>query len=260
MNVRVFADAGNLCRAAADLFVARADAAIGRDGRFTVALSGGQTPLGTYELLALSPWRDQVAWDRTHVFWGDERCVPEDDPRCNAFTARRVLLDRVPIPAENVHPIACDLSADQAAHRYEALLRSFFPVPPSGFDLVLLGLGADGHTASLFPGSKVLAETEQWVAVVHPEAHGVPRVTLTVPFINRASAVVFLVAGTAKAGVLGLVLEGGDDGAHLPARFIRPAAGGPCWLVDEAAAAELRGPRPGPEGDAACAAARRAGG
>ena len=206
-EVRLYSDLEALSRAAADVFVERAVRALAARGRFSVALSGGRTPERTFELLAQSPRRDRVDWDKVHVFWGDERCVPPADPRHNACLAREAWLDRVPIPEAQVHPIICHESPGEAALAYEELLRRFFAGREPAFDLVVLGCGADGHTASLFPGQPALAEPERWaVAVPHGAPDGLVRVTLTPVLFNRARFVMFLVVGPDKTRILKEVL------------------------------------------------------
>ena len=204
-----------------------------------MALSGGATPRRTYELLAAPPLQDQAPWDRVHVFWGDERCVPLNDPRSNARMAQAAWLDHVPIPGDQIHPLDCARDPAAAARQYEAQLREFFAGQPPRLDLVLLGLGDDGHTASLFPGTPVLEERERWAAAVYVAAADLYRVTLTAPLINQAAMVAFLVAGKSKAGVLQEVLHGPRDPARLPAQLIQPQTGELLWLVDLAAAARL---------------------
>jgi 6-phosphogluconolactonase len=237
--IRVYADLESVSRAAADLIAAQANLAVAARGRFSLALSGGSTPRRTYELLAAPPFKDQAPWDRMHVFWGDERCVPPDDPRSNARMAREAWLDHVPIPAGQIHPIDCAGDPDAAARDYEAGLRKFFAGAAPRLDLVLLGLGDNGHTASLFPGTPVLQERERWAAAVYVAAGDLYRVTLTAPLINQAAHVVFLVAGGAKAAVLRDVLHGPRDPARLPAQLIRPDGGELLWLADREAAALL---------------------
>jgi 6-phosphogluconolactonase len=237
--IEVYPDLESLSRAAATLLVEQANLAVAARGRFSVALSGGGTPRRTYELLAAPPLRDQAPWDRVHVFWGDERCVPENDSRSNAGMARAAWLDRVPIPATQIHPMHCAADPAAAARQYEAQLREFFAGQPPRLDLVLLGLGHDGHTASLFPGALVLAETERWVAAVYAAEADLYRVTLTAPLINQAALVAFLVAGDAKAEVLKAVLHGPRDPARLPAQLIQPQPGELRWLADLAAAGSL---------------------
>ena len=237
--IQIYPDLESLSRAAAARLVRQAEQAVAARGRFGVALSGGRTPRRTYELLGQAPWKDQGPWDRTFVFWGDERCVPLNDARSNARLAREAWLDRVPIPRGQVHPIECGAAPAAAAARYEALLREFFGGGPPCLDLVLLGLGEDGHTASLFPGSPVLHEQQLWVAPVYVAEQEFHRVTLTAPILNQAAAVAFLVAGAAKAAVVREVLQGPRDPLRLPAQLIRPEAGELHWLVDAAAAGAL---------------------
>jgi 6-phosphogluconolactonase len=235
--IRVYPDLEALSRAAAALLVAQAKLAVAARDRFSVALAGGATPRRTYELLATPEFSDQAPWDRVHVFWGDERCVPLTDPRSNAGLAMVAWLDRAPIPRAQIHPIDCAPDPATAARQYEALLQEFFAGQPPRLDLVLLGLGDDGHTASLFPGAPVLAEPERWAAAVYAAAGGLHRVTLTAPLINQARLVAFLVAGNAKAAILQEVLHGPRDPARLPAQLIRPGRGDLLWLADQPAAA-----------------------
>jgi 6-phosphogluconolactonase len=240
--IRVYADHESLSRGAAEFFVAQAEAAIEARGRFSVALSGGSTPQRAYELLAQAPLRGRVGWSRSHVFWGDERCVPPDDPRSNALKAAKALLDHVPIPAAQIHPIACAESPRNSARHYEALLRSFFGDGAPRFDLIFLGLGDNGHTASLFPDTPVLRESERWIAETYVEEQKLYRVTLTPPIINQALVAAFLVSGASKARVVKKVLEGPRDQMGLPAQLVQPESNGGTlyWLLDNEAASELR--------------------
>ena len=238
--IRVYNDLETLSQAAAELFVIQSRQASLICGRFSVALSGGSTPRHLYELLATSPYRKRVHWDEVHVFWSDERCVPEDDVRNNARLARQLLLDQVPIPQDHIHTIRCDQSPQQAALQYERELKDFFSTQNPNFHLVLLGLGENGHIASLFPHTPALNEQEHWVSDVYIPELDMHRVTFTAPFINQASQVVFLVSGLDKASVLERVLEGPYHPSELPAQLIRPNNGAqPIWLVDKAAALKL---------------------
>jgi 6-phosphogluconolactonase len=237
--IEVYPDLESLSLAAAALLVKQANLAVAARGRFSVALSGGATPRRTYELLAAPPLADQAPWDRVHVFWGDERCVPLNDLRSNARLAQEAWLDRVPIPGGQIHPMNCALDPAAAARQYEAQLREFFAGEPPILDLVLLGLGLDGHTASLFPGTPVLREGERWAAAVYRAEPDPCRVTLTAPLINQAAVVAFMVAGGAKAGVLREVLHGPRDPARLPAQLIQPHHGELLWLTDLAATGSL---------------------
>lgn len=236
--IRTFKDPEAVSRAAADLFVELAAEAVAARGRFRVALSGGNTPLRTYRLLAAPPRRERTPWPQTEVFWGDERCVPLDDGRSNAGMATRTLLTRVPVMSGSVHPMRCDADPEAAAADYEALLRACFETVPV-LDLIFLGLGQNGHTASLFPHSPLLAETARWVAAVRVAGQETRRVTLTPVVINAARVVAFVVFGRDKAAVLRSVLQGPPDPGRLPAQLIRPRGGRLIWLTDEAAAAEL---------------------
>ncbi len=236
------ADAAALASAAATEFARRAAEAIGRSGRFAVALSGGHTPRRAYELLAepRGPAGDRLPWDRVHVFWGDERCVPPDHPDSNFRMAREALLDRVPIPPANLHRIRGEAaSPDDAASGYEDDLRAFFSIAadaPPVFDLVFLGLGGDGHTASLFPGGPALAEARRLAVAAGGPPPATHRVTLTLPVLNSARAVVFLVSGGDKVSVLARILACSDPDPTLPASLVRPRDGELLWLADRAAA------------------------
>ena len=234
--IEIYSDLETLSAAAAQLFAEQAERAVAARGRFSVALAGGSTPRRTYELLARPPLGERMPWAKVHVFWGDERCVPADDPRSNYRMARQALLDHVPIPPEQIHPMPGSQEPRAAAERYEILLRSFFGEQPPRFDVVLLGLGENGHTASLFPGTPVLEERQRWVAEVYVAEQDLFRISLTAPFLNQAGVVAFLVAGAGKAAVLREILEGPHDPTRLPAQLIRPKHGELRWLVDQAAA------------------------
>lgn len=240
--IQVYNDLEALSQAAAELFAVQSRQASMICGRFSVALSGGETPRRMFELLAAPEYRDRIHWAEVHVFWSDERCVPEDDPRSNAKMATTVLLEHVPIPSANIHRIHCDLSPENAAARYQQELHEYFSVQNPNFHLVMLGLGANGHIASLFPNTDVLEEKERWVAAVYVPELDMYRVTFTAPFINQASQVVFLVSGADKAQVLENVLEGSYQPRHLPAQLIRPDGKHPLWLVDKAASHKLTMP------------------
>jgi 6-phosphogluconolactonase len=229
----------SLSEAAARLFVKRSRHAIQIQNRFNVALAGGHTPEHTYQILSQPPFSDQVPWAKVHVFWGDEHCVPLDDPRSNAHMAHQALLDRVPIPPDQIHPIRCVQNPQQAAKEYESLLRNFFAGGPPRFDLVLLGLGENGHTASIFPGTPAVDEKERWVLAVFVTEQSMWQITMTPPLINQAAMVAFLVAGAIKARVLRRVLDGPFKPRSLPAQLIQPTSGGLDWIVDEEAYREL---------------------
>jgi 6-phosphogluconolactonase len=221
-----------LARCAADWLLNRALAVPERPA---VCLAGGSTPLLLYQMLADRPWRDRFPWERVHWFWGDERYVPPDDPRSNYRMVRSALLDRVPVPPENIHAMPTNGTLPQVAGDYERALKQFYgadelaPNRPL-FAATLLGLGTDGHTASLFPGSAALDEHERWVAPV-PDAHPEPRITLTPPALASSGEIAFLVSGAKKRDILARVRRNED----LPALRIE-SAGRVHWFIDRAAA------------------------
>lgn len=238
-EVLVHADAAELAREAARRFAASAADAIAARGRFTVALSGGSTPKAMFSLLAEPPYGPALPWPAIHLFWGDERCVPPDHPDSNFRMTRETLLARVPLPEENIHRIpAEDPDPARAAASYEADLRGFFGDTPI-FDLVFLGMGPDGHTASLFPGTTALHVHDRIVVENYVAKFQAYRITLTADAINRAREILFLIAGSDKAPALKEVLEGPRNIETYPSQLIAPAQGLLRWLVDEAAAAEL---------------------
>ncbi|HLZ44281.1 MAG TPA: 6-phosphogluconolactonase, partial [Gemmatimonadales bacterium] len=226
----------------AEQFVAAAGDAIQARGEFVVALSGGATPRGTYERLATEPLVTPVMWSRVQVVWGDERCVPPDHAASNYRMARETLLDHVPVPAAHVHRIHGEDDPVAAAACYDATLRALLKTPAgppralpgTRIDLVVLGLGDDGHTASLFPGSAAAREQTRWVVAEHAAAVSMWRVTLTAAVINAAADVLFLVSGGAKAAILRRVLEGPHRPQELPAQRFAPSNGRVRWCVDAA--------------------------
>ena len=239
-TVVVFDDAEEVSRAAAVRFVELAQSAIAARGRFSVALSGGSTPKKMYQLLASDEFKEQVDWAKVHVFFGDERCVPPDHADSNYRLADEALLSRVALPARNVHRIMGEGDAAANARLYENELQTYFAgMPWPRFDLVLLGMGDDGHTASLFPETTVLKEQRAWVAGVWVEKLNAYRITLTVPAINHAAHVIFLVTGAGKAERVAEVIHGESAPERLPSQLIRPASGTLRWFLDRAAAANL---------------------
>jgi 6-phosphogluconolactonase len=236
-------DADELSRKAAAQFIEIASDAITRSGRFAVALSGGSTPKALYSLLASSEYRDRADWQRVHLFWGDERCVPPDRSESNFRMVEEALLRNISIPEQNIHRMAGEKEPSSAAADYERELRDFFELGPGQrprFDLVLLGLGEDGHTASLFPGSAALNEHQRLVAAPYVEKLKAHRLTLTLPVINDAAQVTFLVAGSGKSAIVQQILNGTTGDAELPAARIRPLQGGLTWLITQDAAGRIR--------------------
>ena len=231
-------------RRAADQFSGLAEHAIRKRGRFVVALSGGSTPKPMNVLLATEPLARRIDWSKVFVFWSDDRCVSPDNPESNYRMARETLLSRVSIPDGNIHRIQGEYSPEHAARTYEDELHDFFGAQAlPRFDLILLGLGDDGHTASLFPGTPGVRENRRWaVAVKHdsPPLPLVDRVTFTPPIINAAANVTFLVSGGGKAERLYQVLHEPYNPDRLPAQVVRPKDGKLFWLLDEAAAAKIK--------------------
>jgi len=237
-RIEILADAEALARRAADWLTGAAKAT---DGNFAIALSGGSTPRRLYELLAGAPYREAIPWRRTQMFWGDERFVPKDDARSNYRMTHEALLSHVPIAAANLHPILTEgTTPADAALAYERTLKSHYGVDQLDlarplFDVTLLGLGEDGHTASLLPGTRALSDRERWVVAV-TDGGAEPRITLTYPPLESSRHVLFLVSGEEKRAVLARALRGDQE---LPAARLRPI-GSVLWLADEAAAGGLR--------------------
>jgi 6-phosphogluconolactonase len=225
--------------ATADALVDAAATAIAARGRFLLVLSGGSTPKALYELLATPGYATRIDWTRVHVFWGDERCVAPDDRSSNYRMAREALLDRVPISPEAIHRMRGEDPPEQGAAAYEADLHKVFGAGPPRFDLVLLGMGDNGHTASLFPGLTAVRERARWVVAEYVGEVDMWRLTMTPPALNAAVRVVFVVVGADKAPMLSRVLEGPRDVDLLPAQVIVPTDGVLTWMVDAAAAAKL---------------------
>ncbi|MCI0650447.1 MAG: 6-phosphogluconolactonase [Planctomycetes bacterium] len=247
-ELRTFPDGEAVARAAADEFARVAAAAVAERGRAAIALAGGSTPRRLYQILAergAEAPRAKVPWDALHLFWGDERHVSPEHADSNYRMTREALLDAGLVPAANVHRIRAELAdAAEAARLYEEELRAFFRLRASEwprFDLMLLGMGADGHTASLFPGTDAVGEVRRLAASPWVEKFKTYRITLSPPVFNHAAEVLFLVTGADKAATLREVLEGEPDPARLPSQLIRPADGRCLWFADRAAAARLRG-------------------
>ncbi len=241
--IRIYKDAEVLGLAAADLFLKKACLAAAQKGRFIVSLAGGETPRRIYEILSKPPYSNNIPWKQVHIYWGDERYVPADDLRSNQRMARKALLDHVPIPPEQVHPIVCETSPQQAAQAYEKEIAADFPEARPQFDFIFLGLGSDGHTASLFPNTPVLQEREQWTGHVYLPEQDSHRVTLTAPLINYARCIVFLVTGDNKAEIVREVLEGPQDHLRLPSQMIAPQNGELFWYLDQDASKLLKDKR-----------------
>jgi 6-phosphogluconolactonase len=237
-------DARALAARAAEQFTQAAERAASERGRARIAISGGSTPKAAFALLAdaSQPWRGRMPWDRLELFWVDERCVPPDDADSNYRMTREALLDKVPLKPAQVHRMEGEVEPQVAASRYEALLRDSFRLEGAEsprFDLVALGMGPDGHTASLFPHTEAIHEMSRLVTANHVPQKDTWRLTLTWPVINNASSVFFLIGGADKAPVLGEVLLGAQDPERLPSQLIWPASGILTLILDQAAAALL---------------------
>jgi 6-phosphogluconolactonase len=222
---------------AAERFAEASAAAIASDGSFRVALSGGSTPQALHRILAAEPYRSRIDWLNVHIFFGDERCVPPDDADSNYRMARETLLSKVPIPLDNVYRMAGEIDPTSAAQQYEQELKD--QLGDQGLDLCFLGLGDDGHTASLFPHTPAVSEQTRWCMaqyVEHSTTGKSWRITLTAPLINRSKRVIFLVAGKKKSAALAEVLEGERAPETFPAQLVQPADGELIWLIDAAAA------------------------
>ena len=242
--IRRFSNVEELSQAAAEEFCRIACDAIAARGRCTVVLAGGSSPRRLYELLGAESYRRQLEWDRVDFFWGDERAVPPDHQDSNFRMAREALLEPLAISQAHIHRIEAERDdRDAAARDYEDKIARVFGVPeggaPPAFDLVLLGMGADGHTASLFPNTEALGETRRWVVSHHVPALATNRTTMTPRILNAARYLLFLVAGGDKADALARVLEGPRDPRRLPSQTIQPTSGVLMWFVDGTAAAKL---------------------
>ena len=238
-SLQVFDSTGLLCQAAATFMVDIAVKAVADRGRFTLSLSGGHTPEQLYGLLATPPFKEQLPWKDTYIFWGDERCVPATDERNNSNMAKRILLDKISVSSTNIYPVPVELPPAEAAIEYDREIKNLFKHHPPQFDLILLGLGENGHTASLFPGTKVLNETIHLVKEVYVEEQKMFRVTMTAPLINQAHHVLFLVTGKEKAPILKTILKDRYDPNNFPAQLIQPDHGSLYWMLDENAASLL---------------------
>jgi len=229
-----------LAQEAITLFHETAKNSIDRWGRFVVAISGGTTPGRTYRILAEEPCRSTIPWDKTYIFWADERCVPENDPASNCGAAKKDFLNRVPVPEAQVYPMPGELPPEQGAWQYQRALIEFFNLEDGQFpifDLIFLGMGTDGHTASLFPGHRTVDEKERMVVAVKGGHPNVNRLTLTLPVLNRSRKIVFLISGKKKAATLKTVFENTDT--RLPVQKIHPLDKELIWLLDNESASLL---------------------
>jgi 6-phosphogluconolactonase len=244
MNKQIYKDLNTLSKELAEWITGLIEEKLLVQSRFCIALSGGNTPKKLNELLASSPYRERIDWRKVHVFFGDERAVPFEDERNNARMAFDTLLDKVDVPRNQIHIMQTGLGPEKAAGEYESVLRENFGgdeknLPETTFDLILLGMGDDGHTLSLFPGTPVIHEEKKWVTSFFLAAQDMHRITITKNIANRANYIVFLVSGGGKAHALREVLEGQYNPDLYPSQVIEPVHGELHFFLDEAAAAEL---------------------
>lgn len=236
-----YADAEAVAQAAAKFIADRIAAVLKQQDRFTLALSGGSTPKRLHQILAASPYKEQIDWNKLHIFWGDERYVPFEDERNNAKMAFDTLLDHVPVPKEQIHIMRSDIDPRESAKAYENILHGYFDGKLHSFDLILLGMGDDGHTLSLFPGTEVIYETEKWCIAFFLKQQDMFRITLTKTIANNASCILFLTTGSAKAPALKQVLQGEPNPTVYPSQVINAVQGETIWMVDQSAASLLDG-------------------
>jgi 6-phosphogluconolactonase len=239
MNLKVSKDIESLSHYFADWLVNYINEVLSKQDRFTIALAGGNTPRKLYQLLASNDYKEKVDWKRMHFFWGDERYVSITDDRSNAKMAYESLLNHIPIHKEQVYPMQTNGEPVESAASYEKILHGYFQQDDGTFDLVLLGLGDNGHTLSLFPGYQVVRENKNWVCSFYLKEENIYRITLTAPVVNQASKVAFLVSGGDKAAAVYHVIAGEHDPDLYPAQIIQPFNGQLYWFCDEAAAADL---------------------
>lgn len=246
MNLEVFNDSDYLCLGLAEWITSLIEETLTRKERFSLVLSGGNTPKKLHLLLATSPYRERINWKKIHVFWGDERAVPFEDERNNARMAFDTLLDKVDVPRNQIHIMDTTLSPESAAKQYEEILSKYFGtsvLPFQTFDLVLLGMGEDGHTLSLFPGERVIHEEKLWVTSFFLKAQHMQRITLTKNIVNQADHIVFMISGKEKASALHEVLQGERNPDRYPSQNIIPTHGELHFFIDEAAASGLEASR-----------------
>lgn len=239
MTLHIQKDAESLSLELAEWITSSIETTLQKQDKFTFVVTGGNSPKRLYELLAGSPYKERIEWNKVHIFWGDERAVPFTDERNNARMTYEHLLNKVPVVKENVHIMRTDIEPQQSAVEYEKILHDYFGEMGKSFDLVLSGMGDDGHTLSLFPGTAVVHEKKLWVDAFYLAPQQMFRITLTAPIVNRATKVAFLTFGSGKAHALKEVLEGAYNPDLYPSQEIKPVQGELHWFVDDAAAALL---------------------
>ncbi|UII26824.1 6-phosphogluconolactonase [Fulvivirga maritima] len=238
--IKVYSSQQEASEAMAQEFKNIANESVKERGRFNVSLTGGSSPKVLYQLLAKEPLVNEIPWDKTFVFWGDERCVPFDHEDNNAKMAFELLLNDVPVPEENIFRMDGRNDPEEGAQQYESILKEHFAGEEPAFDLILLGMGGDGHTASIFPGTEVINEKDKWVDKGYNAELKSDRITLTAPFINKARNIFFGAFGEGKAETLKSVIEGDYKPTEYPSQLIKPEKGNLVWYLDEAAAKQIK--------------------
>jgi len=238
--LHIYKSPEQVSQALAEFITSAIETTLQKQDRFTWVVTGGNSPKQLYELLAAAPYRERIDWSKLHIFWGDERAVPYEDSRNNAKMTFDHLLSKVPLVREQVHIMNTSLSPEESAKAYEAILHQYFQPTGTSFDLVLNGMGDDGHTLSLFPHTPVIHEQQAWVTSFYLDAQQMYRITLTAPIVNRAAKVAFLTFGSNKANALYEVVKGAPNVDQYPSQIIKPASGELHWFVDEAAASLLK--------------------
>ncbi|MBO0931552.1 6-phosphogluconolactonase [Fibrella aquatilis] len=239
MNINIADTPADCAREAAEWITDYAELVLQQRERFTLALSGGSTPIALHKLLAAPPYRDRIDWKRVHIFWGDERCVLFSDDRNNAKMGFETLLNHVDVPKEQIYAMNIDLPPDASMAEYGTLLHQYFDGHEHTFDLVILGMGDDGHTLSLFPGTEVVNEDRDWTKAFFLPQQDMFRLTITAPVVNAAAAVIFQVEGAKKADALKEVLQGDYQPSKYPSQRIKPKTEEFVWFLDKAAASKL---------------------
>ena len=239
MNLHISETKNDLIVEFADWLIGEIERVLAKGTRCTIALSGGSTPINLFKLLASDSYKNKIDWSKLHIFWGDERDVPLTDDLNNAKHAFAILLNHVPIPTEQIHVMDTSVDAQTAATKYEEILHNYFDNEPTSFDIVMLGMGDDGHTLSLFPGTVAVTEETKWAMAFYLEAQKMNRITLTSVIVNKAAAICFLAAGKGKSLILKEVLQGEYHPLLYPSQKIQPTTGELYWFVDKDAASAL---------------------
>jgi 6-phosphogluconolactonase len=238
--IKVFQNSEELSRAAAELILDISNKSIEKKDNFSLVLSGGSSPKQTYKFLAQPQYRDNIRWDRTFLFWGDERFVPQNDPLNNYKMANDIFIKKIPVPGKNVFSIPTEGEPSVSAGEYENKIKKFFNSGNPSFDLILLGLGENGHTASLFPNTDILREENKLVKEVFVNEINMYRISMTANLINKSKNILFLVFGEEKAEIVSKIIEGNSDPVNLPAQLIKPSDGTIRWYLDKAAASKIK--------------------